>query len=190
MRCVVALSLALLFGPAMPARAATINVGLLSFDEIFAAEGDAPGVNAFTLWNLTGDWALPEDFPVLSDVVFTNATLSVAGAPLGDIAPGVFDFQFTTLEQFSSATFSAQLASLVLTLADGTVWDAVSAQITATMLPATGSFLETGQFAVLTVDAVQQSTPPPPEPVPEPQTWMLLATGVAALARLRRRRGV
>jgi hypothetical protein len=181
---------AVLLGPAVPAHAALINVGLLSFEEIFAAEGDAAGVNAFNLMNLTGDWALLDDFPIISPIVFTNSTLSVVDAPLGDIGPGVIDFQFTSLEQFSSVTFSAQLASPSFTLADGTVWDAVSLQTTATMLPATGSFVEIGQSVLLTVNAVQHSTPPPPNPVPEPQTWTLLATGVAALARLRHRRGV
>lgn len=192
----VVLSLTLLLAASLPARAAVINVGLLSFDEISPSEGDAPGFNAFTIMNLTGDSALLDEFPVVSPLVFTSSTLSVVGDSLGDIGPGLFEPQdenllrFTTLEQFSSVTFLAQLASASFTLADGTVWDAVSSQITATMLPATGSFLEVGQSALLTVNAVQQLPPPPPDPVPEPQTWMLVGTGITALAGLRRRKGV
>lgn len=193
MRRVVVLALTLLLAPAMPARAALINIGLFSFDEFIPSDGEQPGVNAFNVLNLTGDFALPGDFPILSPLVFTASTLSVVGDPLGDIGPGVFEPQtegllfFTALAQFSSATFSAQLGSLVFTLADGSVWEALSPEIIATLLPTTGSFLETGQSVLLTVDAVQQSVPPPPpNPVPEPQTWLLLGTGIAALAGLRR----
>ena len=193
MRRVIVLSLALLLAPAMPARAALINIGLLSFDEFIPSDGEQPGVNAFNVLNLTGDFALPGDFPIVSPIVFTTSTLSVVADPLGDIGPGLFEPQtegllyFTALAQFSSATFSAQLGSLVFTLADGTVWEALSPEIIATLLPTTGSFLETGQSVLLTVDAVQQSVPPPPpNPVPEPQTWLLLGTGITALAGLRR----
>ena len=197
MRRVVVLSLTLLLAPAMPARAALINLGVFSFDEFIPSDGAQPGVNAFNVLNFTGDFTLPDEFPVVSPIVFTGSTLSVVGDPLGDIGPGVFEppteglLYFTALAQLSSATFSAQLGSLVFTLADGTVWEAVSPDIIATLLPTTGSFLEVGQFALLTVNAVQQSPPPPPpDPVPEPQTWLLLGTGIATVAGWRSRKFV
>lgn len=41
-----------------------ISVGVLSFDQLIPAGGGSPGVNGFTISNLSGLFALPPDFPV------------------------------------------------------------------------------------------------------------------------------
>jgi hypothetical protein len=64
--------------------ATIINLGVISLDTLIPA-GSAPGVNVFTINNFTGDpasggFALPPDFPVLTDAAFLNARLTVSTA--------------------------------------------------------------------------------------------------------------
>src|SRR4051794_6012957 len=77
----------------------TINVGVLSYDVLFAGDIDNPGVNVVNVVNFTGDplsggFALPPDFPVFTALTFAGSSLSISdGGPpllisLGDIGPG------------------------------------------------------------------------------------------------------
>src|SRR5688572_12089083 len=77
------------------ASAAPISIGTLAFDELI------PGATSvFSITNYTGDpasggFALPPDFPSLTPVTFTNASLTIVAdggietiLDLGDIGPG------------------------------------------------------------------------------------------------------
>jgi hypothetical protein len=101
-----------------------VPIGLLSFELVIPGTSGSPGVNGFTVANLTGDpafngFALPPDFPVLSDVTFLSSTLTLTTGSiphvynLGEIGPGFFSsspIQFADTTLFSSAIFSAALS--------------------------------------------------------------------------------
>jgi PEP-CTERM motif len=199
MQRVFAISLMLLLAPGAVAQADPIHLGFISFDGLIPPDGEIPGVNGFTIANLTGDpaaggFGLPSDFPVFSPIRFVNSVLTVVqnGSStdylLGDIGPGFFQLDlFPTSAQISSATFVAQLGSLAFTLADGSIWSANSSVLTASLLPADGSFLTAGlDLALLTIEASEQTDPP--SSVPEPGTLLLLAGGIAAVAACRMRK--
>jgi hypothetical protein len=197
---VFVLAVMMLIAPVVAAHADPINLGFISFDNLIPSDGGIPGIDGFTIGNLTGDpaaggFGLPTDFPVFSPILFVNSILTVVENGLstdyllGNIGPGFFQpdvLQFLTSAQITSATFAAQLGPLVFTLADGTIWSANSTSVTASLLPSSGSFLTAGlDVALLTVDASQQSTPP--SSVPEPRTWLLVASGIAIVAGWRAR---
>lgn len=196
MRRLFVLSLLMLLAPFVTAQADPINLGYISFDTIIPSDIGTPGVNGFTIANLTGDpddggFALPGDFPVFDPILFANSRMTVVmdGSStdylLGDIGPGIFlpdILQFLSSGQISSATFSAVIGPLVFSLSDGTTYAASSGVLTATLLPTSGSYLSPGQeLAVLTIDATQQTS------VPEPHTWLLLGSGLAIFTGCRRR---
>ncbi len=196
MQRVFVLSSILLLASFTDAHAAAINLGFISFDTLIPSDGEATGVNVFSIGNLTGDpgsggFALPEDFPVFTPIVFANSTMTVVehGSStnylLGDLGPGFAQpdlLRFLASAQISSATFSAQIGPLAFTLADGSIFAANSSLVTATLMPSAGLYLSAGlDVALLTIDATPQTT------VPEPQTWLLLASGLATLAQCRRR---
>lgn len=165
-----------------PAAAATIHIGYVSFDQFIPGAPGFPGVNAFSIANLTGDetlggYALPPDFPVYTPLVFlgSSLTLTLEGGtnqifPLGDLAmgahmPPVLEFPETAL--FSQARFTAQVNPTTFSLDDGSAWTVISATIDVQLMPSTGTALEPGLDPVLlTVDANPQTTP-----IPEPTTW-------------------
>ena len=187
----------LLVSFATGSEAATIPIGSLFFDGQFSVD-DIPGVNFFTIANLTGDPAAEgfasEDFPIFSSIDFTASTLTVVadGAsvslPAGDIGPGFADsLRFPDSVQISSATFLATSNPAVFTLGDGSTWVPDSPLLSATLLPSDGrSYLTPGDFALLTIEANPQ--PETPDPVPEPGTALLMAGGIASLASWRTRR--
>src|ERR1700738_3975513 len=83
------------------ASAAPISLGVVSFDVLIPGGPGAPGVNAFTVSNLTGDpsasgFALPPDFPAITPLTLRGASLMLNGASgfqtisLGDLGPGQF----------------------------------------------------------------------------------------------------
>jgi hypothetical protein len=162
--------------------ATIINLGVISLDTLIPA-GSASGVNVFTINNFTGDpasggFALPPDFPVLTDVAFLNARLTVYTATssmvinLGNLGPGSYtpiELQFTDSLSFTSAVFAATLNPATLLLSDGTTFIPGSLLISATLNPAAGTTLQPGiDFSLVTASDVA---------APEPSTWTLLTVG-------------
>jgi hypothetical protein len=174
-----------------------VPVGLLSFELVIPGASGSPGVNGFTVANLTGDpafngFALPPDFPVLSDVTFQSSTLTLTAASvphvynLGDIGPGFFSspgIQFADTILFSSAIFSAVLSPTHFDLS-GTpgLFQVDSATIIADLLPSSGGELVAGtNFAVMNASGTLVTNP-----VPEPNLFRLLIPLLLALLPLYR----
>ena len=180
------------------ATSASVNVGLISFDTLIPGDINTPGVNVFNFFNFTGDpmsggFALPPDFPVLSSLTFLNSSLTLqnGGPPLiillGDLGPGALSptdpVQFPDTSLFSSAIFSATLSQTNFLLSGGGSFVAGSATITAQLLPSTGpSLVAGGDLAVVSVVSV-----PDGSSVPEPSTWGLLVIALAMMIGLRKR---
>jgi hypothetical protein len=169
-------------------QAAAAPIGIVSFDELIAGPD---GVNAFNVSNLTGEFALPLDFPVVETIGFIDATLTLTRTDgtneivaLGDVAPGplldTFGFPLATLmfagsQAFASATFQATVSQLTLLLADGTTLTADSSLLTASLVPLAGDTLSAGDFALI---EVTPRVEPPPSEVPEASSLLLIATGL------------
>jgi len=181
-------------GPA--SEAATIPVGFITFDELIPADQGNPGVNSFTIANLTGDpgtggFALPPDFPVLTELTFLNASLTLFGTgapsviPLGSIGPGFLSpasLQFPDTEQFTSAQFNAILSPTTFQLDGGGSFNA-SSSVSAALFPAFGDFLSPGlDFALIEANEAGSAD------VPEPAAYTLFTLGIACLTLVRRRR--
>lgn len=194
-RCLGLLAAMLLLMPALSI-ADPINIGILSFDPIFDADGNNSGVNVFNIANLTGDpalggFALPPDFPAFDPLIFLDSSLTLTTdgttnvISLGNIGPGFFgptfpvEFPDTTL--FSSALFEATLNQTSFLLSDGTLFTA-SPTISTLLLPSLGSTLTPGaDLAVLTVSEATPNV----APVPEPSTLLLSVTGLTALIAIK-----
>ena len=146
--------------------ATTINLGIVSFDVLIPGASSAPGVNDFGLNNMTGDpaaggYALPPDFPVVSNAAFDNSTLTLLGTQgtltfdLGNLGPGSYNptaLDFPATDSFSSAIFSATLSPDALHLADGSSFMTGTQSLRAVLLPSTGQFLSPGtDFALVQI---------------------------------------
>lgn len=179
-------------------QAVPIQIGLLAFDPLVAADPPDPGTNAFRIYNLTGDpllggFASPPDFPAFTPLKFTSAGLSVVvssiqqAVALPDIDPGIFsnpDLEFSGAISIESATFTATVDASVVTLNDGTSWTFTTQQLSATLLPGSGSELAAGiDTVVLALDAVPLDL----RAVPEPSTVVLMAAGLTLLLACARR---
>ena len=176
----------------MPALCDTINLGFLSYDVLIPG-GPGPGIDVFTISNLTGDpgtggFALPPDFPALTFLTLSNSSLTVVigGIPqmisLGDIAPGSFSpvsLQFPDSTMITSATFTATLSPSTLLLSDGTTFVA-NAAIDILLVPASGSTLVAGSDLALLSATNSTATP-------EPATLWPLIVGLGILATRPRR---
>lgn len=179
-------------------QAASINLGFLSFDTLIPGADGAPGVNGFTIADLTGDPAvtggsgIDPDFPVFSLVIFQSAKLTLTSAgqvateiDLGDLGPGFntpLSAQFPDTEQFASAVLTLVLGQAILQLADGSVFLADKAEITVTLLPAFGNSLIPGSdLALIELNGVIA-----PSGIPEPGTLGLVFCALGALAVARR----
>jgi hypothetical protein len=186
--------LLLMLALAAVASAAPIGLGVVSFDVLIPGGLGAPGVNAFTVSNLTGDptasgFALPPDFPAITPLTFRSASLKLNGAAgvqtvsLGDLGPGQFSpvsLHFADTLRFSSATFSATLDRQTFQLAGGASFTANSANILAQLVPASGSSLIPGSdFVLITTDNT-------PTSVPEPASLGFSLLGVTILLASRR----
>ena len=192
------LRLALAFGLLLVSSTALfgedVNIGLITFDVLVPA-GVGPGVNVFNISNLTGDpsvggFALPPDFPVLTNLIFLGGTLTLTGSgaplviPLGDLAPGPIpdtsSIQFPDTTSFTSAAFAATLSQISFGLADGRTFTAGSPNIIATILPSSGPSLVPGSdFVVVTVSDA-----------PEPCSVALLGMALLSLIAVARARTV
>src|ERR1051326_4579284 len=137
---------------------ADLGLGLISFDNLVPG-GPGPGVNAFSITNLTGDpssggFDLPPDFPVLTPLTFLASTLTLYESAstfvvaLGDIGIGPFptptSLQFPDTVSFDSAVFNATLGKTHLLLADGSTFVVNSSSVVIALLPSSGSFLAPG----------------------------------------------
>ena len=165
------------------AHAATVSIGTLSFDTFIPSAPGSPGINAFNLSNLTGSFSLPPDFPVMDDLTFQGATLTLNPVAqekrvlhLGDIGPGfLLDsdgnpvMQVPSNQDFASAEFTAMLSALVFNLSDGTSFAAGSTAIDVLLLPSAGQVLEADtDQATITASTAPQTT------VPEPASWQVV----------------
>ena len=159
-------------------------VGYLSLDILIPGAPGSPGVNAFTIGDLTGDpfaggFAVPPTFPVITSLTFKNSSLVLVSGGfsqtflLGDIGPGFFssnELEFADIEDFSSATFSATLDTTSLQLDGGGSFTASSALISALLLPSSGNSLVAGtDFVYIDVSGEVSA-------VPEPASFLLLGT--------------
>ena len=191
----VVVAIALALAPVI-AFAGTASIGYLSFDVFIPGGPGSPGVNAFTVGNLTGDpntggFAVPPSFPVLTFLTFKNSSLQLFSGGslfqtliLGDIGSGFFSstaLQFPDTQDFSSALLTATLDTTIFQLDGGGSFIASSDQISAVLQPSAGGNLIAGtDFAGIDVsgDVV----------VPEPGTFTLLSSLVPVVCLFRRRR--
>jgi hypothetical protein len=150
----------------------TVNIGVLSFNNLNPGGGGSPGINDYEVDNLTGAlFGLPPDFPVADSITLGGAqvTLFPSGGgssqvvSLGDLAPGVYTpdgLQFLDTSQFAEATLQATLSQTSFALSDGTTFRADSGAIDATLLPSSGPVLQPGQdFVVLSVSGEVSAIP-------------------------------
>ncbi len=176
------------------ARCATINLGILSYDVLVPSGPGVSGIDAIDISNLTGADLLTPDFPVTTAVTLTNAGLQLNGPSavdvyLGDIGPGplldpggqpLASLQFPASSQFTSAILTAVLDVDALHLyQDGT--DTVDPDITVTLLPMSGPYLQAGVDNIVITTSTS---------LPEPGTLSIAFAGLGVLYLLLRRRPV
>lgn len=173
-------------------RADVFNLGVVSFVTAIPGALGLAGVNTFDIDNFTGDpitggFALPPDFPSLTAVTFKNSSLTVQIGNtkqvilLGDIGPGTLDFftipalGFPDFTQISSATFTTTLDVQSQLLADGSIFQDNSAQISTLLTDSSaGVLVADSDSNLITVSNVLLATP-------EPANWLMLATIVACV---------
>lgn len=183
-RSLAALLLGTVLAGLAPAATIDVNLGAFSFDVLNPASGQFVGQNQFTIYNLTGVDNLAPDFPVVTDVSFQNPTANVGAGPIqigsidssaGGIQPPSLEFLST--DTFTSATFDATVSTTNIQLADGTLVQLSSNQVSGMILPSQGNNLTAGvDFALLTVTGTVVETT-----VPEPSTS---GAGIIALLLL------
>jgi hypothetical protein len=176
--------------------AATVAVGTLSYDVFLPGSSDGPGVNIFSIANLTGDpassgFALPPELPAFTPITFLNARLDVTGdvnqqIPLGDLSPGFFtpfELAFSETVHFTSAVLIAKISPLTLVLNDGSLFHASDA-IRVELGSSTGLLVAGASLSVIELSDDQGDV------VPEPAATVPLAClfTVAGMYRHRRRR--
>jgi hypothetical protein len=112
----ILLLVSLILGVNFTVRADVTNVGVLSFDVV------NPGAtNAFTVYNLTGPFSLPPDFPISDSLNFTGISLSLTQSgittpySLSDLGPGSEQLLALSTDSFTQATFQATLSQTVFT---------------------------------------------------------------------------
>lgn len=158
----------------------TINLGVVSFDTLNPGATDA-----FTLYNFTGSNSLPTDFPVVPDLTFLGATLTVfdttssTATPnsLGDQTPGSSQLAVLASDSYSEADFAATLSQTIFGLSDGTTFQADSDLVSVALLPSSGPSLQADvDYAIISVNG-SLVTPP----VPEPPVWLLFLTAITCV---------
>ena len=188
---------------AQNATAAPISIGTLAYDELIPGATSVFSISNFTGDPASGGFALPPDFPSLTAVTFTNASLKIVAdggvetiLDLGDIGPGPLlsstgdplpILQFPVSVALLSARFTATIAAGPLALDGGDTFTPSALTIFAELLPDIDPFLVPGAaFATIDVDGTRTAA------VPEPVTATLLLLGLGAVGRhvRRRRRGL
>ena len=158
-------------------RADIVDLGMLSYNTFIPAGNGSPGVDAFNLVNFTGAFSLPPDFPVVDDVTFQSAVLTLTLSDLsqevfdlGDIGPGfLVDNSGNPIVQvpgdqvFTSAELTATLSPLTFGLSDGTSFTADSAVLDILLLPSSGSSLavDVDQITIGVSGTVHTTVPEP-----------------------------
>ena len=171
------------------AQAAQVAIGVISFDNFIPASAASPGVNTFTISNLTGNptasgFALPPDFPIYSALILENLQLTVLSGSgsisfqVGDVGPGfVMPLLFPDTLSFSSAQLSATLNQTTLLMSDWSVFQASSPSVNVQLSPISGASLMAGRdFQLITISDV-----------PEPSPFLLISLPLA-VGMLRRPR--
>ena len=168
--------------------AALIDLGVFSFDVLIPA-GTTPGINAFSITNLTGDpslggAALPPTFPIYTSINFLNSSVTLirsSGAtvvPLGALSAGANNppaLQFPETDEFLSATLSLDLSTTTFVTDTGAIYQATGPGLIVVLLPLSGGNLTAGLDSVLIqIDAEPVSM----APIPEPGTFTLLGVAI------------
>lgn len=179
------------------ASAATIKIGVLSFD-------DLGGTQTFDITNLTGANAFAPDYPVLTPLTIVvtglsaakngGGTLNLTGSAFttdaagnvnctaaGDASTGGCNFAAYDL---LSATLTGTLSPITGLAGLPAGATGILAAFTATILPSAGNVLTPGDFVDIEATLV---TGTGPVPVPEPSTLMLMQFGIGAFGSYRLR---
>lgn len=189
------------------ARAATISLGLLSFDQLIAADPENflfNGTDAFNIFNFTGDFASPFDPGVPSNPItpislndanlfLTRADGGSVNVAIGAIAPGLltddtgfplFALQFADTDAFVSAVFTATLSVQDFLFADGSTFHAATPELRYTLATTAGRLLAnplapSDPSAPLTAIAFELNGEiVPPPPAPVPEPGTIVLLGV------------
>jgi hypothetical protein len=168
--------------------AATINLGILSFDTT-----STQSVNSITIQNLSGSAALLPDFPVLSPLSFNSLSLTVVSGNnsstinLNNLGSGQYPsdplLEFSSSFEIESITLSAIL-NLSQFEVDGVgTQKALSPNLLVVLSPSVGDILQPGiDFVLITTEA---TTPSGNSEIPEPGTWLMIGSSLL-LFRFRR----
>ncbi len=184
----VIVCLALAFWRPVPARAASLSIGLFSFDVFTPSADGSPGVNAFNISNFTGAFDLTPDFPASTALTLRDAMLTVvplSGPPqivqLGNIGPGplldpvgnpILALQFPGTINFTSANLTATLTPIAFVLSNGDAFVA-DPMVSVTLSSSTGLLVAGVDNAVITAQ--------PAATVSEPGALIPLTIGLAAV---------
>jgi len=164
----------------------SLNLGILSFDVLHAAQGNQLGVNVINLENLTGASSVPPDFPITTGLTFQNLILTILTqttslilnpAPLGPGSlPQANNLQFASNIEIVSITLQTTLNLTTFNAAGiGTV-TAASPDILFVLSPSLGNSLQPGiDLEVVTVATAGASA------VPEPASMLLGVSGLFIL---------
>lgn len=168
----------------IPCTAETILIGTFSFDPVIP--GDViPGVNGFSIANLSGPLALPPDFPTLTPVLLDiTATLHEANGAttiigLGSLGPDFhtpISLQFPDTQLFLSAMLTVDISPLQLSLADGRLLTIQNSHIEVPLTPLLGTTLSAGlDLALISVEATDIEAIPEPGGLGRVSPLLLLA---------------
>jgi hypothetical protein len=171
-------------------QAATIPLGVVSFNTLIPSAPGSPGVNDFEVDNFTGANSLPPDFPASDPVTFLGSSIELfpkIGAPttimLGDLAPGTYTpaaLQFSADTLFNSAIFTATLGPASFGLSDGSTFSPNSLNLMVNLIPSSSASLAAGtDFVLITASDVSAA--------PEPNSGAYLVAICFGVAWLRRR---